>query len=46
VRHEFGDRLAIFRDDDGIAGARNLIHQDEALCFELGRFDVAGHRLI
>ncbi len=43
VRHEFGDRLAVFRDDDSNAGARDLIHQGEALGFELGSFDVAGH---
>jgi hypothetical protein len=41
VRHEFRDRFAVFRYDDRSAGARDFIHQGEALGLELGGFDVA-----
>jgi hypothetical protein len=32
-----------FRDDERRTRAGDLIHQGEALCFELGSFDVSGH---
>jgi hypothetical protein len=41
VRHELGNWFAVFRYDDSSAGARDLIHQGEALGFELRGFDVA-----
>lgn len=36
---EFDHGLAVFRDDDGFAGSRNLIHQCKALCLEYGCLD-------
>jgi hypothetical protein len=45
MRHEFGDRLAIFRDDDCSASASDLVHQGKAFSFELGSFDIAGHAI-
>jgi hypothetical protein len=43
MRHEFGDWLAVFGDNEGGAGARDLVHQGKAFRFEFGSFDMARH---
>jgi hypothetical protein len=43
MRHKFGNRFAVFRDDEHRTRESDLIHQGEALGFKFGGFDVTGH---
>jgi hypothetical protein len=38
MRHEFGDRFAVFRDDERRTRAGDLVHQGQALGFKFALF--------